>query len=124
MQSNRSAQKNSLVERRKLAKDVRVVQSQLIALDRSIVERAAQTLCEFVFSDCDRLDGKHNWTDCDEDTKDGFRGEAAAVIETAWPFLSGGSTRSTRKARSIMRKAGGDRSARPAEPSQRRDLYR
>ena len=38
----------------------------------SILERAAEALYEFVFSGCDRLDGKHRWADCDEETKEGF----------------------------------------------------
>jgi hypothetical protein len=54
-----------------------------------MVERAAQVLFEFVFSRSDRLDRKHLWTQCDEHTKDGFRGEARAVIRAAWPFFVG-----------------------------------
>jgi hypothetical protein len=49
-------------------------QTQVMAIDRAILDRAAEALFEFVFSSCDRLDGKHHWNDCDENTKDGFRG--------------------------------------------------
>jgi hypothetical protein len=52
-------------------------------LDRDIIERAAQALFEFVFSSCGRLE----WSKCDEETKEGFRGEAKAVIVAAWPLL-------------------------------------
>jgi hypothetical protein len=58
-----------------------------IVLDRDITERGAQALFEFVFSSCGRFDGKHLWTNCDENTKEGFRGEATAVIEAVWPHL-------------------------------------
>jgi hypothetical protein len=58
-----------------------------IVLDSDIIERAAQALFEFVFSSCGRLDGKQQWATCEESTKEGFRGEAAAVIVAAWPFL-------------------------------------
>jgi hypothetical protein len=60
---------------------------QSMALDSDVIERAAQALFEFVFSSCGRLDGKHQWTTCDEHTKEGFRGEAATVIVAAWPLL-------------------------------------
>jgi len=56
-------------------------------LDSDIIERAAQALYEFVFSSCGRLDGKQQWATCEESTKEGFRGEAAAVIMAAWPLL-------------------------------------
>jgi hypothetical protein len=65
-----------------------VLRLQPRIVDRAIIEQAAQALFEFVFSVCDRLDGKHRWNDCDEETKEGFRAEAAIVIETAWPLLS------------------------------------
>jgi hypothetical protein len=44
-------------------------------------------LFERVFLSCERLDGKHCWSSCDERTKEGFRTEAAAVIEAIWPLL-------------------------------------
>ena len=50
------------------------------------IERAAEALYEFVFSGCDRLDGKHHWEHCTEETKEGFRREAAAVLEAVWPI--------------------------------------
>ena len=61
-----------------------VAQSQQIALDEDLIERAAQALFEFVFSSCTR---KHCWTNCDERAKEGFRGEAAAMIDVIWPLL-------------------------------------
>src|SRR6476619_3518406 len=64
-----------------------------IGLDRDIVERGAKALFEYVFSSCDRFDGKHHWESCDEDTKDGFRGEVSAVIRAVWPALSCRETR-------------------------------
>jgi hypothetical protein len=64
-----------------------------IVLDRDIVERGAKALFEYVFSSCDRFDGKHHWESCDEDTKDGFRGEVSAVIKAVWPALSCRETR-------------------------------
>ena len=54
-----------------------------IAPDSDTIERAAQALFEFVFSSCGRLE----WVTCDEKTKQGFRGEARAVIVAAWPLL-------------------------------------
>jgi hypothetical protein len=39
----------------------------------TILERAAEALYEFVFSGCDRLDGKRRWADCDEETKEGLQ---------------------------------------------------
>ena len=59
------------------------------AIEQDIVDKAAEALFEFVFSGCDRLDGKHHWVDCDEDTKSGFRSEAKAVLEAVWPMLLG-----------------------------------
>lgn len=59
-----------------------------IKIDREVVERAAEALFDFVFSGCHRLDGKHRWADCDENTKAGFRAEVTAVLEAAWPALA------------------------------------
>jgi hypothetical protein len=56
-------------------------------IDLNIVERAAEALYEFVFSGCDRLDGKRHWAYCDEQTKAGFRREASAVLEAVLPVL-------------------------------------
>jgi hypothetical protein len=53
-----------------------------------MVERAAQALFEFVFAVTKRLDGKHLWLNSDEDTKAGFRREAIAVLQAAWPSRS------------------------------------
>ena len=53
-----------------------------------MVERGAQALFEVVFAASERLDGKHLWLNCEENTKEGFRREATAVIRAAWPFLS------------------------------------
>jgi hypothetical protein len=64
------------------------LQTSPIKIDREIVERAAEALFEFVFSGCDRLDGKHRWADCDENTKAGFRAEVTAVLAAAWPSLA------------------------------------
>jgi hypothetical protein len=61
--------------------------AQPVPLDDNMVERSAQALFDFVFSCCGRLDGKHQWTTCDESTKEGFRREAATVILAAWPLL-------------------------------------
>jgi hypothetical protein len=61
--------------------------AQPIALDGEMVERAAQALFEFVFACSERLDRKHLWMNCDEDTKQGFRREATAVIQAVWPFM-------------------------------------
>jgi hypothetical protein len=49
----------------------------VLLLDLELIEKAAQALFEAVFSRCTR---KRYWEDCDEETKRGFRGEAAAVI--------------------------------------------
>ena len=54
-----------------------------ITIDRDIIERAAQALFEFVFSSCEGRE----WSNCDEKTKEGFRGEAKAVIVAAWSLL-------------------------------------
>jgi len=59
-----------------------------VEIDSNIIELAAEALFQFVFSGCDRLDGKHHWTDCDEDTKAGFRAEAAAVLKAVWPAFA------------------------------------
>ena len=81
MQSNH-AQTLSFLEghRKEIERDapISVLQSQPIALDGQMVEQAAQALFEFVFACSKRLDGKHLWMNCDEDTKEGFRGEATA----------------------------------------------
>ena len=50
-------------------------------------QRAAEALYEFVFSGCDRLDGKHHWEHCSEETKEGFRRDASAVLKAVWPIL-------------------------------------
>jgi len=67
--------------------DPPVQHAQPMALDSDTIERAAQALFEFVFSSCGRLHGKQQWATCEESTKEGFRGEAAAVIAAAWPIL-------------------------------------
>ena len=82
MQSNQTS-----IIRRELATSA-VLRLQPRLSDRAIVEQAAQALFEFVFSVCDRLDGKHRWNECDEETKEGFRAEAAVVVETVYPLLS------------------------------------
>jgi hypothetical protein len=56
-------------------------------LDRDVIERAAQALFKFVFSRSAHVDAERLWMNCDEATKEGFRGEARAVIETVWPLL-------------------------------------
>jgi hypothetical protein len=56
-------------------------------IGHDLIERAAEALYEFVFSGCDRLDGKRHWDDCSEETKAGFRREASAVLEAIWPIL-------------------------------------
>jgi len=90
MQSNQ-AQAFSFLEsyRKELERDapISVLQPQPIALDGEMVERAAQALFEFVFACSERLDRKHLWMNCDEDTKQGFRREATAVIQAVWPFM-------------------------------------
>jgi hypothetical protein len=69
--------------RRELVMPASVPLPRPIALDSDIIERAAQALFEFVFSSCGRLE----WATCDEETKQGFRREAQAVIDAAWPLL-------------------------------------
>ena len=81
MQTNRA----SLVRRQPAT--TAVLQFRPRKTERATVERAAQALFEFVFSACDRLDGKHDWNECDEETKEGFRAEAAVVIEVVWPLV-------------------------------------
>jgi hypothetical protein len=56
-------------------------------IDHNLIERAAEALYEFVFSGCDRLDGKRRWEHCSEETKEGFRREASAVLEAVLPVL-------------------------------------
>jgi hypothetical protein len=63
------------------------LQHQEFLLDREVVERAAQALFAFVFSRTDRCDTKQLWMNCDERTRDGFRGEATAVIMAVEAFL-------------------------------------
>jgi hypothetical protein len=59
------------------------------SLDSKTIERGAEALFEFVFSACERLDGKHHWVDCSEETEAGFRREAAAVLAAVWPAMLG-----------------------------------
>jgi hypothetical protein len=59
--------------------------SHPVMLDDDKIERAAKALFDFVFSHVNRLDGKHEWVNCDEDTKQGFRREVMAVILSVWP---------------------------------------
>jgi hypothetical protein len=75
--TRRSEQDNSFALRQRSAE-----------VDSDIIELAAEALFQFVFSGCERLDGKHHWTDCDEDTKAGFRAEAVAVLKAVWPVVS------------------------------------
>ena len=56
-------------------------------IGHDLIERAAEALYEFVFPGCDRLDGKHHWEHYSEETKEGFRREAIAVLEAVWPIL-------------------------------------
>lgn len=65
-----------------------VVWARSIVIDPAIVEGAARALFELVFACAQRLDGKDRWLKCDEQTKRGFRREAAAVIQAAWPLLA------------------------------------
>jgi hypothetical protein len=67
--------------------DRRVDPERSVSIDHNLIERAAEALYEFVFSGCERLDGKHRWEHCSEETKVGFRREAAAVLEAIWPIL-------------------------------------
>ena len=57
-------------------------------IGHDLIERAAEALYEFVFSGCDRLDGKQHWEHCNEETKEGFRREASAVLEAVWPVIA------------------------------------
>jgi hypothetical protein len=63
------------------------VWAQSIVIEPAIVESAARALFELVFGCGQRLDGKDRWLKCDEQTKIGFRREATAVIQAAWPLL-------------------------------------
>jgi hypothetical protein len=65
----------------------RVSPERSTPIGHDVIDRAAEALYEFVFSGCDRLDGKHHWEHCNEETKEGFRHEAAAVLEAVWPIL-------------------------------------
>jgi hypothetical protein len=67
--------------------DSRVDPERSVPIDHNLIERAAEALYEFVFSGCDRLDGKRRWEHCSEETKVGFRREASAVLEAIWPIL-------------------------------------
>jgi hypothetical protein len=67
--------------------DRRVEPERSAPIAHDLIERAAEALYEFVFSGCDRLDGKHHWEHCREETKEGFRREASAVLEAVWPIL-------------------------------------
>jgi hypothetical protein len=84
MRLNRAA--HSVETRQKPVRDAPLV-PKAMALDWDIVELGAKALFAYVFSSCDRLDGKYHWEDSDEHTKDGFRGEALAVIGAVWPKL-------------------------------------
>jgi len=84
MRLNRTA--HSVETQQKPVRDAPFV-PKVMALDWDIVELGAKALFEYVFSSCDRLDGKYHWEDSDEHTKDGFRGEALAVIGVVWPKL-------------------------------------
>jgi hypothetical protein len=59
------------------------LQARTIAIDADLIEQAAQSLFEFVFSSCDRV----HWATCDDQTKAGFRNEARVVIEAILPRL-------------------------------------
>jgi hypothetical protein len=63
---------------------------QSVTLDQEIVERGAQALFEFVFSGTERLDGKHLWSNCEEEIRAGFRAEVTAVLEAVWSGLPDG----------------------------------
>jgi hypothetical protein len=67
--------------------DRRVEPERSAPIDHNLIERAAEALYEFVFSGCDRLDGKRRWEHCSEETKEGFRREASAVLEAVLPVL-------------------------------------
>jgi hypothetical protein len=55
--------------------------------DLAMIERAARALFEYVFARSERLDVKHLWINCDEATKEGFRREAIAALQAAWPLM-------------------------------------
>jgi hypothetical protein len=67
--------------------DRRVEPEQSAPIGHDLIERAAEALYEFVFSGCDRLDGKRHWEHCSEETKAGFRREASAVLVAVLPVL-------------------------------------
>ena len=62
---------------------VRLRHARPIAIDEDLIEQAAQSLFEFVFASCGRL----QWATCDDQTKAGFRNEARVVIEAILPRL-------------------------------------
>lgn len=62
---------------------VRLRHARPIAVDAELIEQAAQSLFEFVFSSCGRV----QWATCDDQTKAGFRNEARVVIEAILPRL-------------------------------------
>jgi hypothetical protein len=55
----------------------------------AMIECAAQALFEHVFAGSERLDVKHLWMNCDEATKEGFRGEARAALQAVCLLLRG-----------------------------------
>ena len=57
-----------------------------------MIECAAQALFEHVFAGSERLDMKHLWMNCDEATKEGFRGEARAALQAVCLYFSRGDT--------------------------------
>ena len=56
--------------------------------DKAMIECAAQALFEYVFAGTERLDVKHLWMNCDEATKEGFRGEAKAALQAVCHYFS------------------------------------
>ena len=62
---------------------VRLRHARPIAIDADLIEQAAQSLFEFVFSSCGRV----QWATCDDQTKAGFRNEARVVIEVILPRI-------------------------------------
>jgi hypothetical protein len=84
MQLNRAAK--SIVYALNRA-EPKVPQERSAPIGHDLIERAAEALYELVFSGCDRLDGKHHWEHCTDETKEGFRREAIAVLEAVWPIL-------------------------------------
>ena len=62
---------------------VRLRHARPIAIDADLIEQAAQSLFEFVFSSC----GGVQWATCDDQTKAGFRNEARVIIEAILPRL-------------------------------------